>query len=112
MSKEHQHSDRSGGREPLHPIVLPPDLAAFLREQHYAMMPQASDRGTLLVVKAPEQATCGLPERVPIHLRYEFYDHPAAPVIRMLLHIYDQPRAPLAFETFFNVADPEQRTDF
>jgi hypothetical protein len=40
------------------------------------------------------------------------YDHPLAPVIRIVVTIYDQPGAPLALETFINVADEQQRTDF
>ena len=50
--------------------------------------------------------------RVPIRVRHALYVHPAAPVIRTVLRIYDRPRTPLAFETFSNIADPDQREDF
>jgi hypothetical protein len=49
---------------------------------------------------------------VPIRVQHELYDCPSAPVIRMVLTIYDQPDRPLAVETFINVQDPEQRTDY
>jgi hypothetical protein len=47
-----------------------------------------------------------------IQLRQELYDHPRAPVIRMVITIYDQPATPLALETYINVADEQQRADF
>jgi hypothetical protein len=49
---------------------------------------------------------------VPIELGHELYDHPAAPVIRLALRIYDDPLAPLAMESFINVAAPDQRADY
>lgn len=73
---------------------------------------QATDRGTVLVIKAPGGDIRSVRGRVPIGLRYELYEHPAAPVIRMVLRIYDQPTRPLALETFINVEDPQQRSDF
>jgi hypothetical protein len=50
--------------------------------------------------------------RVPIQVRNELYEHPAAPVIRTVLVIYDQPERPLKLESFINVGDPQQRADF
>ena len=38
--------------------------------------------------------------------------HPAAPVIRTLLTLYDQPDRPLALETFTNIQDEDQRSTF
>ncbi len=50
---------------------------------------------------------------VPAQLRHELSQHPAAPVIRTIITLYDhQPTAPLALETFTNVVDPRQRADF
>jgi hypothetical protein len=49
---------------------------------------------------------------IPINIRSELYQHPAAPVVRTLLRVYDQPFAPLALETFTNIADDEQRNTF
>jgi hypothetical protein len=45
-------------------------------------------------------------------MSHELYDHPSAPVIRMVTTIYDQPDRPLALETFVNVASPDQRADY
>ena len=94
------------------PNALPPGLAAFLKDHPYACLTQAAERGTGLVLQAPGHDIESARGRVPIHLRHELYHHPAAPVIRPLVTIYDQPIRPLAFETFINVEDPRQHDDF
>jgi hypothetical protein len=96
----------------LRPNQLPPELAAFLRTQDYACLTHATDQGTVLVLKAPRSEIDSVRGTVPIQLRHELHRHPAAPVIRMVVTVYDQPARPLAFDTFINVADPEQRDDF
>jgi hypothetical protein len=97
---------------PENPNQLPPDLAAFLRDQHYAALLHATDLGTVLLVKAPGAEIASVRGRVPIATRHELHSHPASPVIRMVTRIYDQPERPLALETFINVGDPDQRTDY
>jgi hypothetical protein len=66
----------------------------------------------VFVIKAPAAEIERLRGRVPIELRHELYDHPSAPVLRMVLTFFDQPDRPLALETFINVDDPQQRADF
>src|SRR5688572_26669730 len=100
------------GSEPEHPSELPPKLAAFLERQHIAAVLHATDHGTVLVVKAPGQEIESVRGTVPIEMRHELYAHPAAPVIRMVTRIYDQPNSSLAFELFINVADDEQLVDY
>lgn len=94
------------------PNQLPPELAAFLKEQRYAALLHATDLGTVLVVKAPADDIASVRGQVPIGARHELYDHPASPVIRMVTKIYDQPERPLAFETFVNPGDPDQLADY
>ena len=48
----------------------------------------------------------------PISFRHELYEYPSAPVIRMVTTVYDQPARPLALETFINVGDSQQRSDY
>jgi hypothetical protein len=97
---------------PERPNQLPPELAAFLKDQHYAALLHATDLGTVLVVKAPADDIASVRGQVPIGTRHELYAHPASPVIRMVTRIYDQPERPLAFETFVNAGDPDQRVDY
>ncbi len=105
---EHHHQ----APEPENPSPLPPELAEFLRDQRLACLTHGTDRGTMLVIKAPQHEIRSVQGRVPIELRHELYQHPAAPVIRLVTRIYDQPDAPLALETFINVDDEQQRADY
>jgi hypothetical protein len=91
---------------------LPPELAAFLQDHPYACLTQATDRGTVLVLKAPRQDIEGIRGPLPIKVHHELHDHVTAPVIRLVVTFYDRPSRPLAFETFINVGDPQQRSDY
>lgn len=63
-------------------------------------------------MKIPDGDIQTLSGRVPIRVRHELFTHPLAPVIRMVVTIYDRPHNPLALETFINVEDPQQRPDY
>src|SRR5262249_51625239 len=97
---------------PLAPFELPPELAAFLAPYKLACVSHATSEGTAYVIKAPTREIVSVRGRVPIHLRHELYDHPAAPVVRTVLGIYDQPQSPLRLETFVNLDDAQQQADF
>jgi hypothetical protein len=112
MSHEHPSHHLPDHQEPLYPSVLSPELADFLKDQTYACIPQATDLGTAFVMKVPGADIQSVRGVVPVHLRQELYAHPAAPVIRLVFTIYDRPEHPLALESFVNVADDQQRTDF
>jgi hypothetical protein len=105
-------SPSSASGEPLQPSPLPTELVAYLRYQDYAAVTQASDQGTVLIVKATSQDIASARGPVPIQLRHELYAFPTAPVIRMVISIYDQPARPLRLETFINVEDAQQRADY
>src|SRR6266511_4403419 len=98
--------------EPLDPSPLPAELAEFLRDKDVACLMQGTDQGTAFVLKLPAQDIESARGRVTIQLRHELYAHPAAPVIRTLLILYDQPERPLALETFTNIEDEDQRSNF
>ncbi len=101
-----QHQERSSNG-------LPPELAEFLQRHQYAALFHPSEElGTVLVVKAPGQEIDSVRGTVPVELRHELYHHPLAPVVRVTTRIFDRPEAPLALETFINVADADQRTDY
>jgi hypothetical protein len=92
--------------------ALPPDLADFLRDQPYACLTHPTDQGTVLVMKAPRREIESIRGPLPIQVRHELHQHPTAPVIRIELVIYDDPARPLAFESFINVEDRQQRSDY
>lgn len=99
--------------EPIIPIALPPELADFLgRAGDFACLTSATDRGTAFVVKAPAFELATLRGTFPIGLQHQLFEHPAAPVIRTVLSLYDRPLHPLKVESFINIEDTEQRADF
>src|SRR6266536_3373779 len=108
MSERSFHRDSNRDQ----PGTLPPELAEFLKGQQYAALLQPTDRGTVLVVKAPGPEIESVRGRVPIEIRHELYRHPAAPVVRMVTRIYDQPHSSLGLETFVNIDDEQQRADY
>src|SRR6266508_849751 len=105
-----QRGEPSG--EPHEPSPLPPELAEFLRNKDIACLMQGTDQGTAFVIKLASRDIESARGTVPIHLRHELYAHPTAPVIRTNLRIYDQPNTSLALETFTNIEDELQRSDF
>jgi len=94
------------------PDTLPPELAAAIAGVEYACLTIGTDGGTALLLKAPRIEIESVRGHVPVQLNHELYDHSSAPVIRLALRLYDQPQAPLAMETFINVADETQRADY
>lgn len=110
MTKERQPRHSHG--EPIDPSPLPEPLADFLKDRPLACLMYGTDQGTVFVVKAPAHEIQSVRGWVPIHFRHELYEHPAAPVIRTVIRIYDQPQHPLALETFTNVEDEQQKAEF
>ena len=99
--------------EPFRPSPLPPDVAEFLRTKEFACLTHpTTDHGTVFLIKAPGREIESVRGTVAIELRHELYRHPAAPVIRIVTVIHDQPDSALALETFINVQDQEQRSDY
>jgi hypothetical protein len=111
MTQEREPKQTRATNEPYQPSPLPPELADFLKDRPLAGMLESSDQGTVVVIKAPLEEIRSLVGRVPISIRHELYEHRAAPVIRTIVTIYDQPSTPLALEVFTNVGDPQQRTE-
>src|SRR5438270_329508 len=112
MAKENEPVGLPEEGLPLYPLELPPSLAAFLRESEYACVMQESDQGTLFIMKAPTPDIQSLRGNIPIRLHHQLYDHPLAPVIRTVIRFYDRPANPLLVETFTNIDDPQQRSEF
>jgi hypothetical protein len=90
----------------------PLPLAEFLRAHTYACLLQETDQRSVFICKAPAPEIQTLRGPIPIHVRYELYQQPTAPVIRTVVRLYDRPQNPLALECFTNVEDPQQRSEF
>lgn len=96
----------------LQPQGITPELADVLKRQKYACMTVSTDQGTALFIKAPASEIRRIPSPVPIRLQHFLYEFPSAPVIRMLITIYDVPAHPLAMDLFVNVEDEQARGDY
>jgi hypothetical protein len=94
------------------PFALPPELIDAINDDEYACLTLATDRGTALIAKMPASEIDSLRGTYPIQLRHELFEHPAAPVIRITATLYDDPDRPFLLETFINVAEADQRTDY
>jgi hypothetical protein len=90
----------------------PLPLAEFLRAHTYACLLQETDQRSVFICKAPAPEIQTLRGSIPIHVRYELYQQPTAPVIRTVVRLYDRPQNPLALETFTKLEDPQQRSEF
>jgi hypothetical protein len=95
---------------------LPADLPALLESERLACLLIGTKRGSGFAIKAPRDEIEGLRGPMPVLFRQELDRHPASPVIRLLLRLYDRPHghppSSLAFESFVNVDDEGQRTDY
>src|SRR4051794_13728409 len=87
---------------------LPPELRDFLRTQEYACLLHATSRGTVLVLKAPADVVATLGGPIHVRLSHKLHSKPTAPVIRTVLGWSDRPGSQLLFESFTNVAEPQQ----
>lgn len=65
-----------------------------------------------MIIKAPAREIESVRGTVQIELRHELYQHPTAPVIRIITVIHDQPDSALALESFINVQEEQQRSDY
>src|SRR5262245_55538011 len=108
MSRPEQIDDN----RPHDPTVFPPELADFPRPHDYVCVTETTAQGTVLVIKVPSADIASLRGPMPILLTQPFYPHPAAPVIQMVVRIFDKPRRRLALETFINVGNDEQRARY
>ena len=101
-----------GERGPSPHPELPAELAGYLRGRDLAAITHETTLGTALVVVAPDVELELMAGPIPIRLAHELHRWPSAPVIRLQTGFHDRPEDPLLFETFFNVADPQQRTEY
>ena len=76
------------------------------------MVTEASDQGTVYVIKAPERDIRSVAGKVPVKVSHNLFEHRLAPVIRTVIKIYDQPGRPLSLESFINVDEADQWHDF
>ena len=92
-------------------VHLDPDLKALMTaDLSVAVLWQDEIEGqTALLAKATDEDVASFRGKVPIQTRWELGRFASGSVLRLVLTIFDQPDRPYTFETFINVASPEQR---
>ena len=94
------------------PFALPAEFVEAIQDDDYAFLTLATNRGTALVAKLPGAEIEGLRGTFPIQMRHELFGHPSSPVIRLTATLFDDPDQPFLLETFINVDEEDQRTDY
>lgn len=97
---------------PSDPFSLPAELVESIQDDDYACLTLATSRGTAVIAKMPGIEIAGLHGTFPIQVRHELFGHPASPVIRLTATLYDDPARPFLLETFINVGEEDQRSDY
>ena len=98
--------------QPSDPFILPPELVEAIRDVDYACVTLPTSRGTAVIAKLPDSEIERIGGTFPIQVRHELFGHSASPVIRLTATLYDDPDDPLLLETFFNVGEEDQRSDY
>jgi hypothetical protein len=94
------------------PFELPYPLREQLRGDERAGLLHTTPRGTIFILKTPAADWGSVTRNTPVRLTHELYSKPTAPVVRTTLEWYDWQQTHLNFETFTDVADPDQRAKF
>lgn len=92
------------------PVILDPELKALMdNDESVAVLWQDKEnKQTALLAKATDQDIVGFRGNIPIQFYWELGRFACGSVLRFHLTIFDQPENPYRFETFINVAAPEQ----
>jgi hypothetical protein len=94
------------------PIELPIPLRNFLKRDTFSCLTVPTSEGTIYILKAPAFEIDRCRGTLPISIHHQLYLYPTAPVIRTVIGIHDQTDSSLVFESFINVADPDQLGEF
>lgn len=91
-------------------VILDPALKALMdKDESVAVLWQDAHEGkTALLAKAADQDVASFKGKVPIQIYWELGRFGCGSVLRMHITIFDRPDNPYSFETFINVASPEQ----
>ena len=91
-------------------VILDPELKALMdTDETVAVLWQDAEKGrTALLAKAADEDVASFRGKVPIQTYWELGRFACGSVLRMHITIFDKTDNPYRFETFINVASPEQ----
>jgi len=86
---------------------LPPAVREVFERTGYGCLAVESSRGIVHVCHASDEDIDNFIDK-PVEARWDLIEMPTAPLVRLELLVYDDPRDPFCFESFLNVAAPDQ----
>ena len=86
---------------------LPPEIRRVFEQTGYGCLAAQTTHGVVHVCHAADADIAGF-AGARAHARWELVEMPTAPLVRLELLVHDDPTNPYRFESFLNVADPEQ----
>lgn len=86
---------------------LPPAVREVFEHTGYGCLAVESSRGIVHVCHASDEDIDNFVDK-PVEARWDLIEMPTAPLVRLELLVYDAPRDPFCFESFLNVAAPDQ----
>ena len=86
---------------------LPPAVREVFERTGYGCLAVESRRGIVHVCHASDEDIDNFADK-PVEARWDLIEMPSAPLVRLELLVYDDPRDPFCFESFLNVAAPDQ----
>jgi DNA-binding Lrp family transcriptional regulator len=86
---------------------LPPSVREVFERSGYGCLAVESRRGIVHVCHASDEDIDNFLDQ-PVEARWDLIEMPTAPLVRLELLVYDDPRDPFCFESFLNVAAPDQ----
>lgn len=86
---------------------LPPAVREVFECTGYGCLAVESSRGIVHVCHASDEDIDNFVDK-PVEVRWDLIEMPTAPLVRLELLVYDDPRDPFCFESFLNVAAPDQ----
>ena len=86
---------------------LPPEIREVFERTGYGCLAAESSRGIVHVCHAADEDIANFVDK-PVEARWDLIEMPTAPLVRLELLVYDDPRDPFCFESFLNVAAPDQ----
>ncbi len=92
-------------------VILDPELKVLMAQDQTVAVLWQDEKAerTALLAKAAEADLAGFRGRVPIQCQWQLGRYACGSVLRLLVIIFDRPDNPYRFETFINVAAPEQQ---
>jgi hypothetical protein len=86
---------------------LPEPVREVFEQSGYGCLALESTIGIVHVCHASDDDIAGFHER-PVSTRWELIEMPTAPLVRLAIHIHDDPVEPFLFESFLHVGEPDQ----